>query len=79
MVPANPISVQLATTVRGQHDVSDGRIRFPKTLREEVYRHLIATIHRNAPDVEIALCLEDRAMFDALGLQKGAGRCNCVL
>jgi spore photoproduct lyase len=57
----------------------DGRLRFARSAREEVYRWLIERIRRQRPDVEIGLCLEDEAMFASLGLQEGIGRCNCVL
>jgi hypothetical protein len=59
--------------------MTDGRIRFPTALREGIYCHLLEVIRRNAPTLKIALCLEDRSMFDTLGLQDGIGRCNCVL
>ena len=57
----------------------DGRLRFGSSLREEVYRYLVELIRRQRPDLEIGLCLEDEAMFTALGLQGNVGRCNCVL
>jgi DNA repair photolyase len=76
---ANPISTQLARSARGQNNITDGRIRFPTTLRAEIYRYLLEVIRRNAPALEIALCLEDRSMFDTLGMQDDIGRCNCVL
>jgi len=75
----NPISMQLARSARGQNNITDGRIRFPTTLRAEIYRYLLEVIRRNAPTLEIALCLEDRSMFDTLGMQDGIGRCNCAL
>ena len=65
--------------VRGREKSADGRLRFPSSLREEVYRHLIARIQHERPDLEIGLCLEDEAMFASLGLRESIGRCNCVL
>ncbi len=70
----NPISVQL-----DQSRMSDGRVRFPQGLREEVYRHLLQTIRRQDADVEIGLCLEELSMFDSLDMGQSMGRCNCVL
>jgi hypothetical protein len=58
---------------------ADGRLRFSRSTREEVYRYLIACIRRYRPNLEIGLCLEDEAMFASLGLQESLGRCNCVL
>ena len=57
----------------------DGRLRFARSPREEVYRHLVACIRRECPDIETGLCLEEQAMFPALDLQDSIGRCNCAL
>jgi len=57
----------------------DGRLRYPARMRTELYRHMIQTIRRCAPDLEIGLCLEERGIFEALGLTEAIGRCNCVL
>ena len=57
----------------------DGRLRFSRSTREDVYRQLIDCVRRIRPDLEIGLCLEDEAMFVSLGLQRSMGRCNCVL
>jgi len=58
---------------------SDGRLRFSRSTREEVYRYLVECIRRDRPDLEIGLCLEDEPMFASLDLQESIGRCNCVL
>ena len=70
--------MQLARSARGQNNITDGRIRFPTTLRKEIYRYLLEVIRRNAQLWKL-LYLEDRTMFDTLGMQDGIGRCNCVL
>ena len=57
----------------------DGRLRFSRSIREEVYRYLSNCIRRHRPDLEIGLCLEDESMFASLALQESIGRCNCVL
>jgi spore photoproduct lyase len=64
---------------RGPIKSDDGRLRFNRSSREEVYRYLIECIRRVRPDLEIGLCLEDELMFASLDLQKSVGRCNCVL
>jgi len=64
---------------RGQAKSDDGRIRFRRVTREEVYRYLIHCIRRQRPNLEIGLCLEDEAMFASLDLRGSVGRCNCVL
>jgi DNA repair photolyase len=73
---ANPISRRLDE----QGETSpDGRSRYAEPLRVEMYDHLIHAIRRRRPDLEIALCLEECRVFEALGLTAAIGRCNCVL
>lgn len=64
---------------RGPARSDDGRLRFSRATREEVYRYLVEFIRRQRPDLEIGLCLEDEAMFAALDLTRSMGRCNCAL
>jgi spore photoproduct lyase len=72
----NSISTQLD---RKRHGQSDGRTRFPRELRERVYRHLLGHIRRIARNLDVGLCLEEEPMFDALHMKASVGRCNCVL
>ncbi len=72
----NAISTLLG---RGPAKTDDGRLRFNRATREEVYRYLIECIRRQRPALEIGLCLEDEAMFAAMDLTRSMGRCNCVL
>jgi len=64
---------------RGPAKSDDGRLRFSRATREEVYRYLVESIRRQRPGLEIALCLEDGPMFASLDLTGSIGRCNCVL
>jgi spore photoproduct lyase len=64
---------------KGRVKSADGRLRFSRSVREEVYRYLIACIRRVRADLEIGLCLEDEPTFALLGLQESPRRCNCVL
>jgi len=57
----------------------DGRIRFPDQLRTDVYKHLIGYIRQQKPDLQIGLCLEEKNIFKALGMEVSMGQCNCVL
>jgi len=57
----------------------DGRMRYAAPLRVEMYGHLVRAIRRRRADLDIGLCLEDRRVFEALGLGASIGRCNCVL
>ncbi|MCX7424129.1 MAG: hypothetical protein NTW96_00585 [Planctomycetia bacterium] len=72
----NAISTLLS---RGPTKSGDGRLRFSRSTREEVFRYLVGCIRRQCPDLEIGLCLEDEAMFASLDLPESIGRCNCVL
>ena len=72
----NEISTQLD---RAAAKSDDGRIRFSRPTREQVYRHLIQCIRRTRPDLQVGLCLEDESMFASLNMRESTGRCNCVL
>lgn len=58
---------------------SDGRQRYSIDLRVKMYSHLISVAKEVRPDLEIALCLEEKAIWQRLGIEKQMGRCNCVL
>jgi len=70
--PENPITTRLHKAKS-----RDGRLRFPTQLRTTVYEHLIETIKKIQPDLQIALCLEEERVFDALHMNSSIGRCNC--
>ena len=72
----NPVSTNLDGSRRKS---ADGRARFPHESRECTYRFLLRTIHQIRPRLDIGLCLEAPAMFDALEMRENVGRCNCVL
>ena len=57
----------------------DGRARYPRSLRHEVYSMIIASARRIRSDLEIALCLEEEALWESTGLAGSMGRCNCRL
>ena len=57
----------------------DGRARYSPDLRHEVYSVIIEAARYLRPDLEMALCLEERALWESTGLAAGIGRCNCRL
>jgi spore photoproduct lyase len=57
----------------------DGRARYPRSLRHEVYSFIIQSVRRLRPNLDIALCLEERALWESTGLVENIGRCNCHL
>lgn len=72
----NAISAALASRCSRP---GDGRYRYPKAARIAMYGHLIDSIRRCRPDLQISLCLEEREVFHALGMASSIGQCNCVL
>jgi spore photoproduct lyase len=73
---ANDITRNLATEPGRD---GDGRERFTRRHRIEMYRFLIDLIRAHDPALQIGLCLEEQAVFDALGMHSAIGACNCVL
>jgi len=57
----------------------DGRARYPRNLRHEVYSTIIQSARHLCPNLEIALCLEEQALWESNGLMSSMGRCNCRL
>jgi spore photoproduct lyase len=57
----------------------DGRERYARDLRHKVYSLIIQSARRLRPDLDIALCLEEQALWESTGLVKNLGRCNCGL
>jgi len=64
---------------KGSPVAGDGRARYPRNLRHEVYSLIIDSARRLCPDLEIALCLEGQALWESTGLVESMGRCNCGL
>lgn len=56
----------------------DGRMRYAKSLRVEMYTFLKNEILRQCPGLTVALCLEEREVWKSVGLSSNMGRCNCV-
>jgi len=73
--PENIISRAIRTERRSQ----DGRLRYPAALRVRLYSRILQVARAVRPDLDVALCLEDRAVWEALGIEHAIGRCNCVL
>ena len=71
----NPIS----RAIEEESESADGRSRYPASLRIRMYSHIIRVAREVRPDLELALCLEEPPVWEALNLRESLGRCNCVL
>jgi hypothetical protein len=60
-------------------NAGDRRSRYAPSQRVEIYRHLVGIIRSMRPDLQIGLCLEQREVFEALGMTPAIGQCNCLL
>ena len=76
MGAANAISAHIDNS---SQTAGDGRARYPQALRSSAYSLIIQTVRRIRPDLELALCLEERALWRSIGLEERMGHCNCVL
>jgi len=70
--------------VSGQIDggppaAGDGRARYHKELRHAAYSLIIEGARRLRPDLELALCLEEKSVWERTGLRGSLERCNCRL
>ena len=57
----------------------DGRARYAAGLRVAMYSRLLRIARELRPDLELALCLEEPSVLQAVNLQHRLGLCNCVL
>ena len=57
----------------------DGRARYPQALRESAYSLIIEAVRHLQPSLELALCLEERELWQKTDLEECLGHCNCVL
>ncbi len=71
----NAVSANMVNEVKGD----DGRVRYRTELRVQLYAQAVRIARAVKPDLEIALCLEEPAVWKALNLEPARGRCNCVL
>ncbi len=76
MGPGNVISTGID---QDSQAAGDGRARYPQTLRRGAYSLISQVARHIRPDLEIALCLEERALWQSTNLEGHMGRCNCVL
>lgn len=58
---------------------SDGRTRYPRSLRREMYAYLVRIIQKLDRHTTVSLCLEEEDVIGEVGLAENRGRCNCVL
>jgi spore photoproduct lyase len=71
----NPISLNIDDKIKSQ----DGRARYSGSLRQEMYFLITSVVRRYRPELELALCLEEKEFWQNIGLEKSIGHCNCVL
>ncbi|MHB0877434.1 MAG: SPL family radical SAM protein [Anaerolineae bacterium] len=72
----NPVSASIGDD---RERAGDGRSRYPRPLRCEAYSTIIRAARHIRADLELALCLEEKAVWQSMGLERRLGRCNCVL
>ena len=71
----NPISLNIDDKLKSQ----DGRARYSGSLRQQIYSVITSVARRYRPELELALCLEEKALWQNAGLENNIGHCNCVL
>lgn len=63
----------------GSQTAGDGRARYSHALRKRAYSLIIETVRQLRPELELALCLEERELWQRTGLEEQMGHCNCIL
>lgn len=70
---------ELSESIDVRDETGDGRARYGHDLRVGMYRAILEAAHAARTDLQLALCLEDARVFEALGISGSIGRCNCGL
>ncbi len=73
------IDNSVSKNIEYKNNSRDGRARYSVLMRQEIYSHIIKVARDIRPEMEIALCLEERELWHKCGLENSLGRCNCVL
>lgn len=68
----------ISGAMAGAEESPDGRQRYPRVVRVEMYRSVIDAIRRRAARLPIGLCLEEREVWRAAGLDPARVQCNCI-
>jgi len=71
----NPVSAN----IDNKNNSPDGRARYSISMRQEIYSHIVKVAREIRPELELALCLEDKELWQKCGLESSLGHCNCVL
>ena len=71
----NSISLNIDDKIKSQ----DGRAHYSSSLRQEMYSLITSVVRSYRPELELALCLEEKGCWQKTGLEKNIGHCNCVL
>ena len=56
----------------------NGKMRYPREQRLEMFAAIINAIRHRSRDIPIALCKEEAGVWKAVGLNGKGLRCNCV-
>ena len=68
----------IADAMGDRGDSADGRQRYSRETRVEMYRSIIRAIRQRDVRVPIGLCLEEREVWQAAGLDPAHVQCNCI-
>lgn len=64
--------------VNGSLVAENGKLRYPRECRLEMFAAIIKAIHRCSPRTQIALCKESAEVWKAVGLMGNRLCCNCL-
>lgn len=70
----NTVSLNLDEKIKS----SDGRARYSGLLRQEMYALITQAARKYRPQLEVALCLEEKELQQKTGQGNNIGCCNCV-
>lgn len=69
----------LNNNIETQVNTPDGRIRYSRKLRIEMYTFILGCIQKLNPELTVSLCMEEIDVVRSVGLLHNIGQCICPL
>jgi spore photoproduct lyase len=64
--------------INGSLVVEAGKLRYPRKIRQKMFKTIIDSIRKHDPNTKIALCKENNSVWKSVGLNDPGLFCNCL-
>lgn len=64
--------------INGSLVAEAGKLRYPREIRQKMFKTIIDSILKHDPNIQIALCKENNSVWKSVGLNDPGLFCNCL-